>query len=81
MPLKYQLKPSNDSLLVHKLLLIDAGVRILIFHWLQRGHVSQRTPPYARCGRAAAGARKDPSLRRRQQRVHTAAEPGAWSAQ
>lgn len=30
----------------------------------------KRTPPYARCGRAAAGARKDPSLQRR-----TAARP------
>lgn len=62
---KCKLKPSNDLLLVHKLLLIDVGVRIVIFHWLQRGRVNRCTPPYARCGRAAAGARKDQSLQRR----------------
>lgn len=75
MPLKFKLKPSNDVLLVPKLMLIDVGVRIVIFHWLLRGHVSQCTPLYARCGRAAASARKDPSLRRR-----TAARPHSRGA-
>lgn len=71
MPLKCKWQLSNDLLQVHTLLLIDVGVRIVISHWLQRGHVSQvHAPFYARCGRAAAGARKYPSLQRR-----TAARP------
>lgn len=37
--LKCELKPSNDLLVIHKLLLIDAGVGIVIFNWLQLNHV------------------------------------------
>lgn len=45
MLLKFKWQLSNDLLLVHTLLLIAVGVRIVIFHWLQRGHVSQAHAP------------------------------------